>query len=42
MLTAVCFEPAGLLATRFFLGVAESPIAPGLGVVVSMWYTRSE
>ncbi|KAJ5151646.1 major facilitator superfamily transporter [Penicillium capsulatum] len=42
MLTAVCHNAAGLLATRFFLGAAEAPIAPGLSVVVSMWYKRSE
>lgn len=32
----------GLLATRFFLGVAESVIAPGLTVVISMFYKRRE
>ncbi|KAJ6785219.1 hypothetical protein PWT90_02953 [Aphanocladium album] len=33
---------AGLLANRFFLGATEAAIAPGLGVLVSMWYKRSE
>ncbi|PNY23480.1 transporter [Tolypocladium capitatum] len=42
MLTAVASNAAGLLALRFFLGVCEAPIAPGLTVVVSMWYKRSE
>lgn len=42
MLTAACTNAAALLAVRFFLGVAESPIAPGLGVIVAMWYKRSE
>ncbi|KAG5986229.1 hypothetical protein E4U54_005538 [Claviceps lovelessii] len=42
MLTATCFNASGLLANRFFLGVAESAIAPGLTIVVSMWYKRSE
>lgn len=42
MLTAAATNAAGLLAVRFFLGVAESPIAPGLTVVVAMWYKRSE
>ncbi|KND87788.1 putative transporter [Tolypocladium ophioglossoides CBS 100239] len=42
MLTAVTSNSAGLLAVRFFLGVCEAPIAPGLTVVISMWYTRSE
>ncbi|KAG5977429.1 hypothetical protein E4U55_006763 [Claviceps digitariae] len=42
MLTVVCSNAGGLLANRFFLGVAESAIAPGLTIVVSMWYKRSE
>ncbi|KAK2594721.1 hypothetical protein QQS21_007571 [Conoideocrella luteorostrata] len=42
MLTATCFNAGGLLANRFFLGVTESAIAPGLTIVVSMWYKRSE
>ncbi|KAI8934353.1 hypothetical protein NX059_009088 [Plenodomus lindquistii] len=42
MLTAVCFNAQGLLANRFFLGVAESCIGPGLTVIVAMWYKRSE
>ncbi|KAM3566996.1 hypothetical protein ARSEF4850_000030 [Beauveria asiatica] len=33
---------AGLLANRFFLGVTEAAVAPGLGVLISMWYKRSE
>lgn len=42
MLTALCFNGAGLLATRFMLGVAEAVIAPGLTIVISMWYKREE
>ncbi|KAF7546843.1 hypothetical protein G7Z17_g8145 [Cylindrodendrum hubeiense] len=42
MLTAVAFNTGSLLANRFFLGIAESAIAPGLSVVTSMWYKRSE
>lgn len=42
MLTALCYNAAGLLANRIFLGVAESAIAPGLAVMVSMWYKREE
>lgn len=42
MLTALCVNAGGLLAVRFFLGVSEAPIAPGLSIVVSMWYKRSE
>jgi MFS family permease len=42
MLTAVCFNSGGLLATRFFLGVAEAGIAPAMTMIVSMWYRRTE
>lgn len=42
MLTAVAHNSAGLLAVRFFLGVTEAPIGPGLSVCVAMWYKRSE
>lgn len=42
MLTAACFNQRGLLAVRFFLGLSEAAIAPGLSIVISMWYKRSE
>ncbi|KHO01367.1 Major facilitator superfamily domain, general substrate transporter [Metarhizium album ARSEF 1941] len=42
MFTAIVFNADFLLANRFFLGVAEASIAPGLTLVVSMWYKRSE
>ncbi|GAB7325683.1 hypothetical protein MBLNU13_g09655t1 [Cladosporium sp. NU13] len=42
MLTSTCFNAQGLLAIRFFLGVAEAAIGPGLTVIVAMWYKRSE
>lgn len=42
MLTATAFNAGSLLANRFFLGLTEAPIAPGLTIVVSMWYKRSE
>lgn len=42
MLTAVCYNAKGLLANRFFLGASEACIAPGLTVIVAMWYKRSE
>lgn len=32
----------GLLAARFFLGVAETGMFPGCFYVISMWYRRSE
>ncbi|RDW86041.1 uncharacterized protein DSM5745_02683 [Aspergillus mulundensis] len=42
MLTALSFNDKGLIAVRFFLGLTEAAIAPGLSIVVSMWYKRSE
>lgn len=42
MTTAGCFNSSGLLAARFFLGVAEASVAPALAIIVSMWYKRSE
>ncbi|CAG9948560.1 unnamed protein product [Clonostachys rosea f. rosea IK726] len=42
ILTTVCFNTSGLLANRFFLGVAEAAVAPGLSIIISMWYKRSE
>ncbi len=42
MFTALCRNAKDLLATRFFLGVAETAIAPGLSMIVAMWYKRSE
>ncbi|KAI9593441.1 putative MFS nicotinic acid transporter Tna1 [Syncephalis fuscata] len=33
---------SGLLSTRFFLGVAEAGLFPGVVFYLSMWYTRAE
>lgn len=33
---------AGFLAARFFLGVAESGLFPGVTYYFSMWYKRRE
>ena len=33
---------SGLLAARFFLGVAESGLFPGVVFYLSMWYKRNE
>jgi MFS family permease len=33
---------SGILATRFFLGLFETAIFPGLFYVLSMWYKRPE
>ncbi|KAI9729072.1 MAG: hypothetical protein M1828_000157 [Chrysothrix sp. TS-e1954] len=32
----------GLLAARFFLGVAETPMYPGAFYIIAMWYKRTE
>ncbi|KAF7555668.1 hypothetical protein G7Z17_g1960 [Cylindrodendrum hubeiense] len=40
--TAGTSNGAGLMAARFFLGVAEASVAPALTVLVSMWYKTSE
>ncbi|PNP79309.1 hypothetical protein FNYG_07385 [Fusarium nygamai] len=42
MFTALCRNAKDLLTTRFFLGMAETAIAPGLSMIVAMWYKRSE
>ncbi|KAE8414608.1 major facilitator superfamily domain-containing protein [Aspergillus pseudocaelatus] len=33
---------AGLMVTRFFLGLTEAAISPGFSLITGMWYTRSE
>ena len=33
---------SGFLAARFFLGVAESGLFPGVVFYLSMWYKRNE
>jgi MFS family permease len=33
---------AGFAATRFFLGLAEAGLFPGISYCLSCWYTRSE
>lgn len=40
--TAATQNAAGLQATRFFLGFMEAAVAPGFGIITSMWYKRSE
>lgn len=42
ILHMACFNYAGLLALRFFLGVAESVASPGFVLYTSHWYTRKE
>ncbi|KAL2823337.1 MFS general substrate transporter [Aspergillus cavernicola] len=42
VLHMACFNYAGLIALRFFLGVAESVASPGFVLYTSHWYTRQE
>ncbi|KAF9435582.1 hypothetical protein BGZ76_005956 [Entomortierella beljakovae] len=42
MAMAAVKNAAGLLAARFFLGLAESGLFPGSVYLISLWYTRSE
>ncbi|KAF9937007.1 hypothetical protein BGZ67_001729 [Mortierella alpina] len=42
MCTAAVTNGAGLLATRFFLGLAESGYAPTPVFIISLWYPRRE
>ncbi|KAL4875999.1 major facilitator superfamily domain-containing protein [Aspergillus karnatakaensis] len=41
-LTAACTTYGGLLAVRFFLGVAEATITPAFMFITTSWYTRDE
>jgi MFS family permease len=40
--TAAVTTYQGLLAQRFFLGVAEAGIAPAFSLITAMWYKRQE
>ncbi|KAG0275755.1 hypothetical protein BGZ95_008417 [Linnemannia exigua] len=42
MAMAAVTNAAGLLAARFFLGVAECGLFPGVVYLFSLWYTRDE
>ncbi|KAG0369115.1 hypothetical protein BGZ54_000302 [Gamsiella multidivaricata] len=42
MAMAAVKNASGLLVARFFLGVAESGLFPGIVYLFSMWYTRNE
>ncbi|KAG0250047.1 hypothetical protein BG011_008700 [Mortierella polycephala] len=42
MSMAAVTNAAGLLASRFFLGLAESGLFPGAVYLISLWYTRGE
>jgi MFS family permease len=39
---AACKNSAGLLAARFFLGVTEAGLFPGVIFYLTLWYTRKE
>jgi len=40
--TAGTHSYSGLIAVRFFLGIAEAPFFPGAFYLLSCWYTRKE
>lgn len=40
--TALCFNFAGIMAVRFFLGLMESITGPVFVIVTSNWWTRPE
>jgi MFS family permease len=40
--TPACTSYSGLLANRFFLGIAEAGVSPVFMLVCGMWYTHSE
>lgn len=40
--TAGCYNYAGIMLNRFFLGFLESAVAPGFTVFVTFWWTREE
>ncbi|KFY11409.1 hypothetical protein V492_04490 [Pseudogymnoascus sp. VKM F-4246] len=42
MTTAGCKSFGGLMAQRFFLGVAEAAVAPGFSLITGMFYLRKE
>ncbi|KAK4067269.1 uncharacterized protein Triagg1_7712 [Trichoderma aggressivum f. europaeum] len=42
LLTPLCFNFAGIMAARFFLGLVESIIGPVFVIVTSNWWTRRE
>ncbi len=42
MSTAGCYNYAGIMLNRFFLGVLESSVAPAFTVLVTFWWTREE
>lgn len=42
MLMSTCTNASGLWAARFFLGAVEAAMAPGMALIIGMWYKRSE
>lgn len=39
---AACTNTAGLLAARFFLGITEAGLFPGVIFYLTLWYKRGE
>jgi hypothetical protein len=42
MATAAVTNFHGMLASRVFLGIAESTVSPSLMLITAQWYTKSE
>ncbi|OBZ73439.1 hypothetical protein A0H81_07257 [Grifola frondosa] len=42
LITPACTNFGGTLANRFFLGIFEAIVTPGLTILTSTWYTQSE
>lgn len=42
MCSAACKSYATLMVVRFILGLFEAVIFAGMGLIVSMWWTRRE
>ncbi|TBU42628.1 MFS general substrate transporter [Dichomitus squalens] len=40
--TPACVSYAGLMTNRFFLGVVEAVVTPGMTILTSVWYTQTE
>ncbi|EJF56374.1 MFS general substrate transporter [Dichomitus squalens LYAD-421 SS1] len=40
--TAACTNFAGTMANRFFLGLLEAIVTPGMTILTAIWYTQNE
>lgn len=42
MVHAACHNFSGIMAVRFFLGIAEATVAPAFAILIGTFYKRSE